>query len=47
MPSVFAWYRKIAVGEHLVFFSLYGGVRLSPLGTPATAWPIVSAPDDG
>jgi hypothetical protein len=24
-----------------------GGVRLSPLGTSATAWPTVPAPDDG
>jgi hypothetical protein len=26
---------------------LYGGVRLSPLGTPATIGPIVPVPDDG
>jgi hypothetical protein len=25
----------------------WGGVRLSPLGTSATNWPIVPAPDDG
>jgi hypothetical protein len=24
----------------------WGGVRLSPLGTSATVWPIVPAPDD-
>jgi hypothetical protein len=24
----------------------WGGVRLSPLGTSATNWPIVPAPDD-
>jgi hypothetical protein len=28
------------------FFSFWGGVRLSPLGTSATNWPIVPAPDD-
>jgi hypothetical protein len=31
----------------LVFFLLsWGGVRLSPLGTAATVWLIVPAPDD-
>jgi hypothetical protein len=31
----------------LVFFLVsWGGVRLSPLGTAATNWPIVPAPDD-
>jgi hypothetical protein len=31
-----------------VYFVLiaWGGVRLSPLGTSATNWPIVPAPDD-
>jgi hypothetical protein len=28
------------------FFSSLGGVRLSPLGTLATNWPIVPAPGD-
>jgi hypothetical protein len=28
------------------FFSFLGWVRLSPLGTSATNWPIVPAPDD-
>jgi hypothetical protein len=28
------------------FFVGWGGVRLSPLGTSATNWPIVPAPDD-
>jgi hypothetical protein len=28
------------------FFVSWGGVRLSPLGTSATNWPIVPAPDD-
>jgi hypothetical protein len=30
----------------LVSFLGWGGVRLSPLGTSATNWPIVPAPDD-
>jgi hypothetical protein len=30
----------------LFFLVLWGGVRLSPLGTSATNWPIVLAPDD-
>jgi hypothetical protein len=30
----------------LIFFSSLGGVRLSPLGTWATIWPIVPVPDD-
>jgi hypothetical protein len=30
----------------VVFFVSWGGVRLSPLGTSATNWPIVPAPDD-
>jgi hypothetical protein len=28
------------------FFVPWGGVRLSPLGTSATVWPIAPAPDD-
>jgi hypothetical protein len=34
--------------QFVVVFSLvsWGGVRLSPLGTSATIWPIVPAPDD-
>jgi hypothetical protein len=37
-----------SVSEFRVFFFLlsWGGVRLGPLGTPATNWPIVPAPDD-
>jgi hypothetical protein len=31
---------------YIFFFSSCGGVRLSPLGTSATNWPIVPAPDD-
>jgi hypothetical protein len=36
------------VGELVVFVFLVscGGVRLSPLGTLTTNWPIVPAPDD-
>jgi hypothetical protein len=30
----------------LFFLVSLGGVRLSPLGTSATIWPIVPAPDD-
>jgi hypothetical protein len=29
-----------------VFFNLFNGVRVSPLGTSATNWRIVPAPDD-
>jgi hypothetical protein len=32
--------------SRLVFLVSWGGVRLSPLGTSATNWPIVPAPDD-
>jgi hypothetical protein len=34
------------VAAFLFFFVSWGGVRLSPLGTSATNWPIVPAPDD-
>jgi hypothetical protein len=35
------------VGLHCFIHQVsWGGVRLSPLGTSATIWPIVSAPDD-
>jgi hypothetical protein len=33
-------------GEERVLLVSWGGVRLSPLGTSATIWPIVPAPDD-
>jgi hypothetical protein len=34
-------------GVSLVLFLVsWGGVRLSPLGTSATIWPTVPAPDD-
>jgi hypothetical protein len=38
----------ISQRDCLIFFFLvtWGGVRLSPLGTSATNWPIVPAPDD-
>jgi hypothetical protein len=29
-----------------LFFVILSGVRLSPLGTAATVWPIVATPDD-
>jgi hypothetical protein len=29
-----------------IFLFFWDGVRLSPLGTSATNWPIVPAPDD-
>jgi hypothetical protein len=29
-----------------IYFISWGGVRLSPLGTSETIWPIVPAPDD-
>jgi hypothetical protein len=39
--------KKIHPIVHWLFFLfLGGGVRLSPLGTSATNWPIVPAPDD-
>jgi hypothetical protein len=34
----------VLVGEDILL--LWGGVRLSALGTSATNWPIVPAPDD-
>jgi hypothetical protein len=47
------WYMKSHVREIIdgCWFSFllsvsWGGVRLSPLGTLATIWPIVSALDD-
>jgi hypothetical protein len=30
----------------VLFLVSWGGVRLSPLGTSATNWPIVPVPDD-
>jgi hypothetical protein len=30
----------------VLFIIILSGVRLSPLGTSATIWPIVPAPDD-
>jgi hypothetical protein len=48
---VFMSYKNISNGingEEIKFFILlsWGGVRLSPLGTSATNWPIVPAQDD-
>jgi hypothetical protein len=34
------------VTSEISFLVSWGGVRLSPLGTSATNWPIVPAPDD-
>jgi hypothetical protein len=39
------------IGEHLsttliLLLVSLGGVRLSPLGTSATNWPVLPAPDD-
>jgi hypothetical protein len=34
------------VMRYLVFLSSCGGVRLNPLGTSATSWPVVPTPDD-
>jgi hypothetical protein len=33
-------------GSPMIFLASWGGVRLSPLSTSATNWPIVPAPDD-
>jgi hypothetical protein len=39
--------RSVIMPKQCRFFLIsWGGVRLSPLGTPATIWPIVPAPDD-
>jgi hypothetical protein len=35
------------ISDLVVIFFSWGGVWLSPLGTSATNWPIVPAPDDG
>jgi hypothetical protein len=34
------------IQNYSFFLVSWGGVRLSPLGTSATSWPIVPAPDD-
>jgi hypothetical protein len=37
----------VTVGELFYFYFIFSyGVRLNPLGTAATVWPIVPAPDD-
>jgi hypothetical protein len=54
MRNHFVWGTLIEIRFVVVltgpFFSFllvsWGGVRLSPLGTSATNWPIVPAPDD-
>jgi hypothetical protein len=30
----------------MIYLFFFRGVRLSPLGTAATVWPILPAPDD-
>jgi hypothetical protein len=39
-------YQGFEDGGCILFLVSCGGVRLSPLGTSATNWPIVPAPDD-
>jgi hypothetical protein len=36
----------VFLSRHHIFLVFCGGVRLSPLGTSATVWHIVQAPDD-
>jgi hypothetical protein len=40
------YFFQIPVVIFFYFLVSLGGVRLSPLGTSATNWPIVRAPDD-
>jgi hypothetical protein len=40
------WLWKEPVVTITVVLISWGGVRLSPLGTSATNWPIVPAPDE-
>jgi hypothetical protein len=42
--SVRVYYVSVPANGRAYFFS--HGVRLSPLGTAATVWPILPAPDD-
>jgi hypothetical protein len=46
-PTLFGWlpYKGAGSLQDVLFFS-WGWVRLSPLGTSATNWSIVPAPDD-
>jgi hypothetical protein len=37
---------QLIVHNFFFFLVSWGGVRLSPLGTSATIWPIVPAPDN-
>jgi hypothetical protein len=43
-PSIFI--RDKLISSERMFVSFGGGVRLNPLCTSATNWPIVPAPDD-
>jgi hypothetical protein len=46
-PYVICLRRKLSsVSNYFSFLVSLGGVRLSPLYTSATNWPIVPAPDD-
>jgi hypothetical protein len=44
-PNGVQWYRH-QQKTSIFFLISWGGVRLSPLGTSATVWPIVPDPDD-
>jgi hypothetical protein len=44
--SISAWRLRFGVFFFFFLFSFSRGVRLSPLGTAATVWPIVPAPHD-
>jgi hypothetical protein len=39
-------YREVQDSTFFLYIFSWGGVRLSPLGTSATNWPIVPGPDD-
>jgi hypothetical protein len=38
--------KRTNIPRRVFFLISWGGVRLSPLGTSVTIWPIVPAPDD-
>jgi hypothetical protein len=43
-PAFYTTLRVIVMLVFVFFLASWGGVRLSPLGTSATSWPIVPAP---
>jgi hypothetical protein len=45
-PSYLLIIHVVAKGNDIFYLVSWGVVRLSPLGTAATNWPIVPAPDD-